>query len=171
MLPRVNKVQDALAQVASRPPLAIHALAGELALHDAKVREPLHARGILTVGIPHTIAPLSPAPTPEDIRWRLTEAGLARTRPPAQVRLACAAGYSRPVIESIIASLRGRGTARVRSKGHRGAIIHTGMAVLAHNAATVVRVRQDRLTTRAQKFRRWLRLKRHNPNEFTDSKN
>jgi hypothetical protein len=171
VLPLVDKVQDALAQVASRPPLAIHSLAGDLALNDAKLRETLHARGILTVGIPHTIAPLPPAPTPEDIRWMLTEAGLERTRTPAQVRLACTAGYSRPVIESIIASLLGRGAARIRYKGHRGAILHTGMAVLAHNAATVVRVRQDRLTTRAQKFRRLLRLKRHKPNEFTDSKN
>lgn len=171
MLPLVDKVQSARGQVASRPTLAIHSLAGDLALHDAKLRETLHARGMLTVGIPHTIDPLSPAPTPEDIRRMLNEAGLERTRTPAQVQLACACGYSRPVIESIMASLLSRGAARISYKGHRGAIRHLGMAVLAHNAATVVRVRQDRLTTRAQKFRRLLRLKRHKPNEFKNPKN
>ncbi len=160
-----------MGQVARRPTRAIHSLAGDLALNDPQMREALHVRGILTVGIPHTVEPLPPAPTPEDVWRMLNEAGLERTRTPAQVHLACACGYRRPVIESIIASLLGRGAAHISYKGHRGALIHSGMAVLAPNAATLVRVRQDRLTTRAQKFRRLLRLKRHKPNEFTDSKN
>jgi len=171
VVPLVDKVQDVLARIATRPTLAIHSLAGDLALNHPQLRKTLHSRGILTVGIPHTVDPLSPAPTPEDIRRMLNEAGLERTRTPAQVQLACAAGYSRPVVESIIASLLGRGAARISYKGHRGAIIHTGMTVMAHNAATLVRIHQDRLSKRAQKFRRLLRLKRHKPNEFKGAKN
>jgi len=170
-MPLVDKVQSALGRVASRPPLAIHSLAGDLALNDSQVREPLHTRGILTVGIPHTVEPLTPVPPPEDVRRMLKEAGLDHTRSPSQVYLACACGYSRPVIESIIASLLCRGAARISYKGHRGAIVHMGMAIMAHNAATLVRIHLDRLSTRAQKFRRLLRLKRHKTNEFKDSKN
>jgi len=162
VVPLVDKVQHAIGQVASRPTLAIHSLAGDLALNDATLRETLHGRGILTVGIPQTVEPLTPAPTPEEIRRMLHEAGLPHQRTPHQVQLACAAGYSRPVVESIIASLLGRGAARITYKGQRGAIVQIGMAVMAHNAATVRRIHQDRLSKRAQKFRRLLRLKRHN---------
>jgi hypothetical protein len=75
------------------------------------------------------------------------------------------------VVESIIASLLGRGAARLTYKGQRGAIVQVGMAVRAHNAATLRRLYQDRLSKRARKFRRLLRLKRHNVNEFKVSKN
>jgi hypothetical protein len=167
----VDKVQTALAHVAGRPTLAIHSLAGDLALNDAKLRETLHGRGILTVGIPQTVEPLSPTPTPEEIRRILHEAGLHPQRTPHQVRLACASGYSRPVVESLIASLLGRGAARITYKGQRGAIVQIGMAVMAHNAATVRRIYQNRLSTRAQKFRQLLRLKRHKSNEFKGPKN
>jgi len=171
VVPLVDKVQTAIAHVAGRPTLAIHSLAGDLALNDATLRETLHGRGILTVGIPHTVAPLSPSPTPEDIRQMLTEAGLHGKRTPHQVQLACASGYSRPVVESLIASLLGRGAARITYKGQRGATVQLGMTVMAHNAATVVRIHHNRLSTRAQKFRHLLRLKRHNPNEFKAVKN
>ncbi len=171
VVPLVNKVQSALGRVASRPTLAIHSLAGDLALNDPMLRETLHTRGILTVGIPHTVDPLHPSPPPEEVRQILAEAGLHRKRTPHQVQLACACAYSRPVIESIIASLLCRGAARISYKGHRGAIIHTGMAVMAHNAATLVRIHQQRLSQRAQKFRRLLRLKHHNVNQFKVSKN
>jgi len=171
VVPLVDKVQHALGRVASPPPLAIHSLAGDLALNDPQVRETLHARGMLTVGIPRTVDPLPPVPSPADVQRLLKEAGLAHTRTPAQVRLACACGYSRPVIESILASLLCRGAARISYKGHRGAILHTGMAVMAHNAATVGRIHQDHLSKRAQKFRCLLRLKRHKPNEFKAAKN
>ena len=109
-------------------------------------------------------------PTPEDIRQMLTEAGLHGKRTPHQVQLACACGYSRPIVESLIASLLGRGAARLTYKGQRGAIVQMGMTVMAHNAATVVRIQHNRLSKRAQKFRRLLRLQRHNPNEFNVSK-
>ena len=167
----VDKVQTAIAHVAGRPTLAIHSLAGDLALNDAKLRETLHSRGILTVGIPQTVEPLPSTPTPKEIRRIVYEAGLHGKRTPHQVQLACASGYSRPVVESLIASLLGRGAARITYKGQRGAIVQIGMAVMAHNAATVRRIYQNRLSTRAQKFRQLLRLKRHKPNEFKGPKN
>jgi hypothetical protein len=170
-VPLVDKVQAAFAHVTGRHPLAIHSVAGDLALNDPTLRETLHARGILTVGIPRSVAPLSPSPPPEEIRQILNEAGLPHKRTPHQVELACACGSSRPVVESIIASLLGRGAARITYKGHRGAVVQIGMAVMAHNAATLRRIHQDRLSKRAQKFRRLLRLKRHKTNEFKGSKN
>ena len=157
--PLVDKVQTALTHVTRWPRPALHSLAGDLALNDPTLRETLHARGILTVGIPRTIEPLSPTPSPEAIEEVLTAAGLHRKRSPRQVQLACAAGYSRPVVESIIASLLSRGAAQLRYKGWHGAQVQVTMAVLAHNAATVRRIRLGRLTTRAQKFRRLLHLK------------
>jgi hypothetical protein len=163
VLPLVDKVQTALSPVTIRPTPTIHSLAGDLALNDATLRATLHARSILTVGIPHTVEPLSPTPTPEAVYQLLTAARLHRKRTPHQVQLACAAGYSRPVVESIIASLLSRGAAQLRYKGWHGACVQVTMAVLAHNAATVRRIRLGRLTTRAQKFRRLLHLRPSNP--------
>jgi hypothetical protein len=54
------------------------------------------------------------------------------------------------VVERIIASLLGRGTARLTDKGHRGAIVQMGMAVMAHNAATLVRIHEYRLSKLAR---------------------
>lgn len=159
VLPLVDQVQTALAKVTTRPVPAIHSLAGDLALNEATLRAALHTRGILTVGIPHSVEPRSPTPTPEAVHLMLTTAGLRRKRTARQVQLACAAGYSRPVVESIIASLLSRGAAQLRYKGWHGACVQLTMAVMAHNAATVRRIRLGRLTTRAQKFRRLLHLK------------
>ncbi len=159
VLPGVDQVQTALSPVTTRPTPAIHSLAGALALNDATRRETLHARGILTVGIPCTVEPLSPTLPPVAVPQLLTAAGLSRKRTPRQVQLACAAGYSRPVVESIIASLLSRGAAQLRYKGWHGACGQVTMAILAHTAATVRRIRLGRLTTRAQKFRRLLHLK------------
>ena len=157
--PLVDKVQQAMARVATSPRPAIHSLAGDLAFNDASLREVLHQQGILTVGIPNTVEPLPPSPTPEDVLRLLREVDLPRARTPCQVHLAYACGYSRPVVESIMASLLCRGAARVTYKGHRGAIVHTGMAVMTHNAATLVRIHEYRLSKRARKFRRRLRLR------------
>jgi hypothetical protein len=46
------------------------------------------------------------------------------------------------MVDSIRASLLYRGATRITSKGHRGATIHMGMAVMAHHAATVVRIHE-----------------------------
>jgi hypothetical protein len=157
--PLVDKVEQAIALIAPSSRPAIHSLAGDLALNDAALRESLHQRGILTVGIPKTVDPLTPSPTPEEVLRILDEAGLHRTRTPSQVHLACACGYSRPVVESIIASLLCRGAGRLSYKGYRGAMIQTSMAVMAHNAATLGRIHNYRLSKRARTFRRRLRLR------------
>jgi hypothetical protein len=157
--PRIDKVEQAMARVGTRPAPAIHSLAGDLALNAAALREALHERGILTVGIPRTVDPLSPSPTPEDVFRSLEDADLHHIRTPTQVQLAYACGYSRPVVESIMASLLCRGAARLTYQGHRGAIVQTGMAVMAHHAATLVRIHEYRLSKRARLFRRRLRLR------------
>jgi hypothetical protein len=159
VLPLVGQVQTACSHVTMRPAPTIHSLAGDLALNDPTLREHLHAQGLLTVGIPRTIEPLTPTPSPEALQEVLTTAGLHCHRTSRQVQLACAAGYSRPVGESIIASLLSRGGGQLRYKGWHGACVQLTMAVMAHNAATVRRIRWGRLTTRAQKFRRLLHLK------------
>jgi hypothetical protein len=169
--PLIDKVEQAMARVGTRPTPAIHSLAGDLALNDAALRETLHERGILTVGIPRTVEPLPPSPTLEDICRSLEEADLHHIRTPIQVQLAYACGYSRPVVESIIASLLCRGAGRLTYKGHRGAIIQTGMAVMAHNAATLVRIHEYRLSKRARLFRRRLRLRCRKVNQCNASIN
>ena len=169
--PLVDKVWDAIARVATRPTPAIHSLAGDLAFNDVSLREALHQQGILTVGIPKTIDPLPPSPTPEDVLRSLDEADLHHIRTPSQVHLAYACGYSRPVVERIMASLLCRGAGSLTYKGHRGAIVHTGMAVMAHHAATLVRIHDYRLSKRARMFRRRLRLRCRNVNQSKASIN
>jgi hypothetical protein len=126
---------------------------------------------MLTVGIPKTIAPIQANPSPEEVLDLLNEAGLNRQRTPHQVRLACACGYSRPVVESPSASLLSRGAGHVRYKGHPGAVLPLGLTAMAHNGAVVVRIRQQRLSKRAQKFRRLLGLRHRKINEINSLKN
>ena len=171
VLPLLDKVQSAIDRVSVPPRLRIHSVAGDLGVNDTALRQALHARGLLTIGIPKTVAPLNPTPTPEEIRAILTEAGLRRQRTPHQVQLACACGYSRPVVESHIASLLSRGAGQVRYKGLQGAVVQQGMTVMAHNGATLVRIRQQRLSKRAQKFRRLLGLRPCNINQINTQKN
>ena len=169
--PLVDKVEQAIARVRTRPIPTIHSLAGDLALNDAALREALHERGILTVGIPRTVEPLPPSPTPEEVLRSLDEADLHHIRTPSQVHLAYACGYSRPVVERIMASLLHRGAGHLTYKGHRGAIIQTGMAVMAHNAATLTRIHEYRLSKRARIFRRRLRLRCRKLNQCNASIN
>ena len=114
---------------------------------------------------------MAPHPTAEEVGAILTEAGLRRQRTPYQVQLACACGSSRPVVESHMASLLARGAGQVRYKGHLGAVRQQGMTVMAHNGATLVRIHQQHLSKRAQKFRRLLGLKCHKNNEINGQKN
>lgn len=171
VVPLLDKVQQASAQVVGQRKPVIHSLAGDLALNAASLRETLHPRGILTVGIPRTIDPITPSPTQEEVRQILTQAGWRRQRTPHQVHIACACGYSRPVVESFIENLLCRGAAHIRYTGHRGALVHLSMSVMSHNAATLVRIQQNRLSKRAQKLRRLLGLKRCNINKFKLKKN
>jgi hypothetical protein len=171
VVPLVDKVQAAIARVMGPCKLAIHSVASDLGANDPTVRETLHARGILTVGIPSSLEPIKATPSPEEIHTLLNEAGLHRIRTPYQVQLACATGYSRPVVESHIASLLARGAGQVRYKGLEGAVRQQGMTVLAHNGAVVVRIRRQQLSKRAQKFRRLLGLKSPKVNEINHPKN
>jgi hypothetical protein len=166
VLPLVDKVQHAIARSTARPKLAVHSVAGDLGVNDPEVRHFLHARGILTVGIPKRVEPVRPTPSPEEILDLLNEAGLNRHRTPYQVQLACACGYSRPVAASHIASLLARGAGELRYQGPQGAAIQVSMTAMAHNGAVLVRIRQQRLSKRAQKFRRLLRMKRCNVNQI-----
>jgi hypothetical protein len=166
VLPMLDKVQHAINLVTSPNHLRVHSLGGDLGLHDAELRQALHARGILTVGIPTSVQPINPAPSPEEVMEILNASGLNRIRTPHQVQLACASGYSRPVVEGHIATLMARGADQLRYKGLEGAVIQMGMIVMAHNGAVLVRVGQQRLSKRGQKFRRWLGLKRHNINQI-----
>ncbi len=171
VVPLVDKVQAAIARVPGPCKLAIHSVASDLGANDPTVRQTLHARGILTVGIPSSIAPIKTTPSPEEILALLNAAGLNRIRTPYQVQLACATGYSRPVVESHIASVLARGAGQVRYKGLEGAVRQQGMTVLAYNGAVVVRIRRQQLSKRAQKFRRLLGLKAPKINEINHPKN
>jgi hypothetical protein len=169
--PMLDKGQHAMNLVPSPHHLRVHSLGGDLGINDAELRQALHARGILTVGIPPAVKPINPAPSPEEVLAILNVSGLNRIRTPHQVHLACASGYSRPVIEGHMATLMARGADQVRYKGLEGAVIQIGMIVMAHNGAVLVRVGQQRLSKRGQKFRRWLGLKRHNIHQINGQKN
>jgi hypothetical protein len=171
VLPLLDKVDRAMQRVTTSPRRHIHSVAGDLGVNDQALRQALHARGMLTVGIPKTIEPIHQAPGPNAILGILNEAGLNRQRTPHQVLLACACGYSRPVVESHIASLLCRGAGQVRYKGHLGAVLQQGMTVMAHNGATLDRIRQHHVSKRAQKLRRLLGLRHRKINEINHSKN
>jgi hypothetical protein len=171
VLPMIEQVQKAIDRGGLSRRLAIHSVAGDLGVNDTALREALHARGILTLGIPQTVAPIPLAPTQDEVRASLTAAGLHRKRTPHQVHLAFACGYSRPVVESHIASLLARGAGHIRYKGLQGAVVQMGMTVMAHNGAAMVRLRQLRLSKRAQKFRRLLGLRHRKINQINASKN
>jgi hypothetical protein len=87
------------------------------------------------------------------------------------VQLACASGYSRPVVESHIAPLLSRGAGTVRYKGLEGAVVQQGMTVMSYNGAVLVRIRQRKITKRAQKFRRLLGLKSPKVSKINRGKN
>jgi hypothetical protein len=170
VFPLLDKGQHAIERGTVPQTPSIHSVAGDLGGNDAALRQALHARGILTVGIPKTVEPINPQPTPEAILDILNDAGLNRKRTPHQVQLACACGYSRPVVESHIASGLARGAGQIRYKGPQGAVVQLGMTVMAHNGAALVRIRQQRLSKRAQKFRRLLGLRCRNINQINDSR-
>jgi hypothetical protein len=169
VLPLLDKVQQALDGMASPKRLHVHSLGGDLGVNVPELRHALHTRGILTIGIPTTVEPINPTPSQQEVRAILTMSGLQRIRTPHQVHLACASGYSRPVVESHIATLMSRGAAHVRYKGLQGAVVQMGMTVMAHNGAVLVRIQQQRLSKRGQKFRRLLGLKRYKSNKINDA--
>jgi hypothetical protein len=171
VLPLIEKVQQAIERIQTGPKRQIHSVAGDRGRNDTVLRQALHARGILTVGIPKTVEPIKAQPSAQDVWDILHTAGLHRQRTPYQGHVACASGYSRPVVESHIASLLARGAGHVRYKGLEGAVRQQGMTVLAYNGAVIVRIRQQQWSKRAQKFRRLLGLKLPKNNEINHPKN
>jgi hypothetical protein len=171
VLPLLDKVEQAIERVSYGPKRSIHSLAGDLGVNDPVLRQALHERHILSVGIPKTVEPINPHPSAEDILDILNEAALKRKRTPYQVQLACASGYSRPVVESHIATLLSRGAGTVRYKGLEGAVVQQGMTVMSYNGAVLVRIRQQKITKRAQKFRRLLGLKSPKISKINQGKN
>lgn len=159
MEPLIDQVETAIKALQQKRPPCIRSVAGDLAFTDPSVREPLHQRGILTAGIPQTVAPFPAVPTAEMIKAAQQTVKAAATLSATQVQIAYACGYSRPFIEGVISTLSCRGGTRIKYKGHRGALLQTTMAVLASNAATLVRIQQERISKRAKKFRRFFRLK------------
>jgi hypothetical protein len=171
VLPLLDNVQRAINLMVTRKRVPIHSLGGDLGVNDAVLRHALHQRGILTVGIPTTVEPINPTPSPAEVLDILNTSGLHRKRTPHQVHLACASGYSRPVVESHIATLMARGAGHVPYKGLEGAVRQMGMTVMAHNGAVLVRIRQQRLSKRGQKFRRLLGWNQYKFNEINIPKN
>jgi len=167
MMPLIDHVDTAIGVLERRHKPRIQSVAGDLAFTDAALRHQLQARHILTVGIPETIAGVPNVPTPEMIAAAQHTFGGLRIPSVTQIKVAYACGYSRPFIESLIDSLSHRGGTPIKYKGHRGAILQTTTAIMAHNAAILVRIQQNRLSKRAQKFRRFFRLKP--PNSLRDN--
>jgi len=171
VLPFLDQVPSAIERVPIPPKLRCHAVAGALGSQDAARRPALHARGMLPVGSPKSVQPIAPHPRAEEVRDLLNEAGFPRKRTPDHGQWACACGSRRPVVESPLASFLSRGAGQGRSKGHRGAVRPQGMTVMAHNGATLVRIRQQQLSKRAQKFRRLLGLRHRKTKEINNPKN
>lgn len=113
VLPLLDKVQHAIDLIAAPKRVQVHSLGGDLGVNNAVLRQALHQRGILTVGLPTTVEPINPTPSPEEVLDILNTSGLHRIRTPHQVHLACASGSSRPVVESHIATLMSRGAGHV----------------------------------------------------------
>lgn len=164
--PLVDRTQMAIDRLGGARQLAIHSVGGDMGINDAKVRQLLHARGILTVGIAKSIDPVNPIPDAEEIAAILAESGLAGKRTAHQVKLASACGYSRPVVESHIATLESRGAGHLRYRGPHGAQVQLGMTVMAHNGAALARLSQRPLSDRAQMLRQKLRLKSPKANKI-----
>jgi len=125
VLPLVGSVDAAIALLERKHPRRkpqIRSLSGDLALADPDVREALHSRGITTVGIPHTIEPISKVATPQMIQEVQDIPGLEK-HSATQIQMACACGYSRPFVESLITTLICRGATQIKYKGHRGATL------------------------------------------------
>lgn len=170
-MPLIHRVEAAIDRLdwnyPKRIPL-IRSLSGDLGMNDPTLREKLHQRGIATVGIPTSIEPIPKVPPPERIQQVLNTPLLGEKQNATQIKIAYACAYSRPFVEGLITTLICRGAAQIKYKGHRGAAIQIGSAIVAANAATLVRIKRNRLSKRAQRCRRLFRLKPLNFNENND---
>ena len=168
--PLVDKVEQAIARVGTRPTPAIHSLAGDLALNDAALREALHERGILTVGIPKTVDPLPPSPTPEDVSGAWTRRTCTTSGPRPRCTSPTPVGTADPwskaswpaccVVEPAPHLQRPSRRDRPNGDGRHGA-----------QRGTLVRIHEYRLSKRARMFRRRLRLRCRKVNQCNASIN
>jgi len=67
VVPLVDTVQATITRVKAPCKLAIHSVASALGANDPTVRQTLPGRGMLTLGIPKTVEPINPQPTPQAI--------------------------------------------------------------------------------------------------------
>jgi hypothetical protein len=171
VLPWLDKVQSAIARVHTGPKRRMHSGAGALGSNAPTRRQALPERGILTVGMPQTSAPLEVPPSAQDILGRRPAAGFNRLRTPHHVSVAWASGSRRPGVDSPSASLRSRGAGQVRDTGLAGAGVPQGLTGMAHHGAGLVRIRHKQRSKRAQKFRRLLGLKSPKVNEINHQRN
>jgi hypothetical protein len=63
----VDKVQRAIERVQSGPQRQIHSVASDLGLNAPVLRQALHERGILTVGIPETLESIDVRTSAQDV--------------------------------------------------------------------------------------------------------
>jgi len=167
-LPLVQKVDAAIDLLDRKHPRRkprMRSLAGDFGLDDPNLRATLHQRGITTVGIPHSVEPIPKVPTPQLVEEALETPGLEGKQSATQIKTAYACGYSRPFVENLITTLICRGATRIKYRIPQGADIQIGCAIIAANATTLVRIKQNRLSQRAQRCRRWFRLKPPNSNK------
>ena len=137
MLPLLDKVQYAIDRVRAPQRLAICAAARDLGIKDAKVRQALHGRRTLTVGIPQTVKAITHHPSPEEILDWLNETDLNRQRTSHHVQMICACGYNRPIVASHITSVLSSGTGQMCYKGIEGAVVQLGMMVIVYNGTAL----------------------------------
>lgn len=92
MLPLLDHVKTAIDAMDEKRKPRIQSVAGDLAFTDAPLREQVQQRGILTAGIPRTVAPIDPVPTPEQIA--AAQQSMPTDPPPSatQVKIAYACG-------------------------------------------------------------------------------
>lgn len=159
MISLIDKVDETIDALDQRRKPKIHSVAGDLAFQIPTLRDQLTDRGILSVGIPETSASVPATPTPEMIQAAQEMFDTHQMPGVNQIQVAYACGHSRPFVESLIETLSCHGGTHIKYKGHRGAIIQTAVTILACNGDTLVRIKENQISKRAKKFRRFFYLK------------
>jgi len=171
VLPLLDKVQQAIDLVASPQRLRVYSLGGDLGSMMSHCATRCTGRGILTVGIPTTVEPINPTPSQQEVRDILNGRASTVSGPPHQsAPCLMPVAYSRPVVESHIATLMSRRCGPLHYKGSEGAVVQMGMIVMAHNGAVLVRSVSSACQNGA-KIPPIARLRRRNINQNNDSKN
>tara|TARA_B000000460_G_C21514168_1_gene392557 strand:- start:29 stop:964 length:936 start_codon:yes stop_codon:yes gene_type:complete len=162
MMPLLDQVGQAILKLGRKRKPTIHSVATDLGFRDENLQRQLHTRSILTVGMPQTTNPIPAVPTCEMVQTQQQETKFDPPASKTRIKIAYACGYRRPVVESLIECLASKGATRIKYKGHRGAIIQTTAAILACNGDTLVRIKHNRISKKAQRFRRFFGLKTPN---------